>query len=79
MVNIKSAYMIIIVLFYEGLTQVHSQKKPRLHFCTSFALNRCLNTTHRRQNSILFTFCRNLTFIHIAPLTIDAQESNPQR
>ena len=27
------------MLLHEGLTKVHSQKKPRLHFGESFALN----------------------------------------
>ena len=39
MVNIKSASFVIIMLLYEGLTQVHSQKKPRLHFGESFTLS----------------------------------------
>ena len=38
MVNLKSASFIIIMLLHEGLSWVHSQKKPRLHFDKSFAL-----------------------------------------
>ena len=38
MVNLKSASFVVIMLEYEGLTHVHSQKKPRLHFGESFTL-----------------------------------------
>ena len=38
MVNLKSASFVVIVLLHEGLTHVHSQKQPRLHFRESFAL-----------------------------------------
>ena len=37
-VNLKSASFIIIMLLREGLTHIHSQKKPRLHFGESFTL-----------------------------------------
>ena len=37
-VNLKSASFIVIMLLYESLTHIHSQKKPRLHFCQSFTL-----------------------------------------
>ena len=32
MVNLKSAFFIVIMLLHKGLTHVRSQKKPRLHF-----------------------------------------------
>ena len=38
-VNLKSASFIVIMLLHEGLTQVHSQKKPRLQFGESFTLS----------------------------------------
>ena len=38
-VNLKSAYFVVILLVHKGLTCIHSQKKPRLHFGESFALN----------------------------------------
>ena len=37
-VNLKSASFAIIRLLHEGLTHIHSQKKPRLHFGESFTL-----------------------------------------
>ena len=40
-VNLKSASFIVIML--SGLTQVHSQKNPRLHFGKSLALTYLLN------------------------------------
>ena len=39
MVNLKSDTFVVIMLLNESLTRVHSQKKPRLHFGESFALN----------------------------------------
>ena len=36
--NLKIASFIVIMLLHEVLTQVHSQKKLRLHFGSSFAL-----------------------------------------
>ena len=38
-VNLKSASFAAIMLLHEGLTHVHSQKKPRLHFGKSFTLS----------------------------------------
>ena len=37
-VNLKSASFIVIMLLDEGLTHIHSQIKPRLHFDESFTL-----------------------------------------
>ena len=37
-VNLKSASLVAIMLLREGLTQVHSQKNPTLHFGESFTL-----------------------------------------
>ena len=37
-VNLKSASFVVILHLYEGLTHIHSQKKPRLHFGESFTL-----------------------------------------
>ena len=34
-----STSFIVIMLLYKGLTQAHSQQKPRLHFGESFALS----------------------------------------
>ena len=45
-VNLKSASFVVIMLLNGRLTQVHSQKKPRLHFDESFTLmidlNKCI-------------------------------------
>ena len=38
MVNLKSVSYVVIMLLHEILTNIHSQKKPRLHFGESFAL-----------------------------------------
>ena len=37
-VNLETASFVVIMLLYEGLTRVHSQKKPRLHFGKNYAL-----------------------------------------
>ena len=37
-VSLKSASFVVIMLLRKGLTRVHSQKKPRLHFGESFTL-----------------------------------------
>ena len=37
-VNLKSASFVVIMLLHEGLTHIHSHKKPRLHFGEGFAL-----------------------------------------
>ena len=37
MVNLKSASFVLIMLLQEGLSHIHSQKKPGLHFGESFA------------------------------------------
>ena len=36
----KRDSFIAIVLLHEGLTHIHSQKKPRLHFGESFTLRK---------------------------------------
>ena len=38
--NLKSASFIVNILLHEGLTHIHSQKKPRVHFGESFTLIR---------------------------------------
>ena len=38
-VNLKRASFVVIMLLNEGLTHLHSQKKPRLHFGKSFTLS----------------------------------------
>ena len=38
-VNLKSASFIVIMLLHEGLTHIHSQKKPKLNFGESFTLS----------------------------------------
>ena len=38
MVNLKSASFVVIMCLHEGLTRIHSQQKPRLHFGESFTL-----------------------------------------
>ena len=37
-VNLESASFVVIMLLHKGLTHIHSQKKPRLHFGESFTL-----------------------------------------
>ena len=37
-VNLESASFVVIMLLHKGLTCIHSQKKPRLHFGESFIL-----------------------------------------
>ena len=38
-VNHKSASFVIIILLHKGLTHIHSQQMPRLHFGKSFTLS----------------------------------------
>ena len=37
-VHLKSSSLVVILLLHEGLTQIHSQKQLRLHFCESLTL-----------------------------------------
>ena len=39
MVNLKSVSFVVIMLLNKGLTHIHSQKKPRLHFSVAFHFN----------------------------------------
>ena len=68
MVNLKSATFILITLLYEGLTRVHSQKKPRLHFGESFTLTSYL--TNRT-----FQVTSNGSLIHPWFLETDVPQS----
>ena len=38
-VNLKSASFLVIMLLHEGLTHIHLQKKPKLHFGCEFHFN----------------------------------------
>ena len=58
-VNLKSAYFIVIMLLHNGLTHIHSQKKPRLHFGESFALTlniKKIRITARSKLLVCFSF-----------------------
>ena len=43
-VNLKSDSFVVIILLHEGLTHIHSQIKPRLHFGESFTLSAWLGS-----------------------------------
>ena len=55
-VNLKSASFVVIMLLYKGLTWVHSQKKPWLHFGQSFTLE---------DNPVLVSWLWDLLFVFI--------------
>ena len=47
-INLKSASFVVIMLSHEGLTHIHWQKKPRLHFSASFTLTGSSNSCWKR-------------------------------
>ena len=54
MVNLKSASLVLIMLLHEGLTRMHSQKEPKLHFGESFTLSEFLKRQKSKFKNNLF-------------------------
>ena len=63
---LKSASLAVIMLLHKGLTHIHSQKKPRLHFSESFTLS-CLLCS---KTAVAYTYIHSFTPLsnHISSL-----------